>query len=130
MLALAGEFTEGKPLYEVLLSSDDVAFGLESAQLSDGSRQALDELATQLKGADENVFIEIQGHTDSSGEESFNLTLGERRAEEVRRYLSLAHQIPLHRMSVISYGESSPIVENDTPENRALNRRVALVVLM
>ena len=91
MLALAGEFTEGKPLYEVLLSSDDVAFGLESAQLSDGSRQALDELATQLKGADENVFIEIQGHTDSSGEESFNLTLGERRAEEVRRYLSLAH---------------------------------------
>ena len=126
----AGKLAEGKLLYEVVLDSDDVGFGFESAQLDEGARQALDEFATQLRTADQNVFVEIQGHTDSSGEEGFNRSLGERRAEEVRRYLSLEHKFPLHRMSVISYGESSPLVDNDTPENRARNRRVALVVLM
>ncbi|MDX1383111.1 MAG: OmpA family protein [Thermoanaerobaculia bacterium] len=126
----AGKLAEGKLLYEVILSSDEVSFELESAELRDSSRVALDDFAAQLKQADENVFIEIQGHTDSSGEESFNLVLGERRAESVRRYLSMEHGIPLHRMSVISYGESAPLVDNDSRENRARNRRVALVVLM
>jgi peptidoglycan-associated lipoprotein len=126
----AGKLAEGKLLYEVILDSDDVTFGFESAELNDKSQVALDDFADQLKTADQNVFIEIQGHTDSSGPEDFNLTLGERRAESVRRYLSLEHEIPLHRMSVISYGETSPLVDNTTPENRAKNRRVALIVLM
>ena len=53
-----------------------------------------------------------------------------RQAEAVRRYLNMQHGIPLHRMSVISYGESSPVTDNDTKEGRAQNRRVSLVVLM
>jgi outer membrane protein OmpA-like peptidoglycan-associated protein len=48
----------------------------------------------------------------------------------VRRYLNLEHGIPLHRMSVISYGEAAPVADNDSKEGRAQNRRVALVVLM
>ncbi|HVR30200.1 MAG TPA: OmpA family protein, partial [Thermoanaerobaculia bacterium] len=65
-----------------------------------------------------------------SGPEDYNLMLGEQRAESVRRYLNMEHGIPLHRMSVISYGETAPVVDNDSREARAQNRRVALVVLM
>ena len=77
----------------------------------------------------EEVFIEIQGHTDSIGSEKYNLRLGEARAESVRRYLNSQHGLPLHRLSVISYGESAPLTDNETREDRAQNRRVALVVL-
>jgi outer membrane protein OmpA-like peptidoglycan-associated protein len=126
----AGKLAEGKLLYEVVLNSDKVTFDFEKTELTDNSKQALDAFASQLKSDNKNVYIEIQGHTDSSGEESFNMTLGERRAEAVQRYLNMEHGIPLHRMSVISYGESAPLVENDSREHRAENRRVALVVLM
>jgi outer membrane protein OmpA-like peptidoglycan-associated protein len=126
----AGKLAEGKLLYEVVLNSDKVTFPFEKADLTDNSKEALDEVAQQLKADDKNVYIEIQGHTDSSGAEATNIALGERRAEAVRRYLNMEHGIPLHRMSVISYGESSPLTDNDSREHRAQNRRVNLVVLM
>lgn len=126
----AGKLAEGKLLYEVVLNSDKVTFEFERAELTEGSREALDAFAQQLKSDNKNVFVEIQGHTDTSGPEDFNLMLGERRAEAVRRYLNMEHGVPLHRMSVISYGESAPVTDNDSRESRARNRRVALVVLM
>ena len=89
----------------------------------------LDEFANELKDRNENVFVEIQGHTDSVGSEDYNLRLGHLRAETVRRYLNAEHGLALHRMSVISYGESVPVADNGTREDRALNRRVSLVVL-
>jgi outer membrane protein OmpA-like peptidoglycan-associated protein len=125
----AGKLAEGKFLYETVLSDDGVKFGFEQATLSDDARQALDAFADNLRARNENVYVEIQGHTDSSGEETYNLMLGEERAEAVRRYLSLEHQLALHRMAVISYGEAAPIAENSDREGRARNRRVALVVL-
>ena len=57
------------------------------------------------------------------------MNLGEKRAEAVRRYLSREQGLPLHRMSIISYGESEPIADNSTAAGRAHNRRVVLVVL-
>jgi outer membrane protein OmpA-like peptidoglycan-associated protein len=126
----AGKLAEGKLLYEVVLNSDKVTFDFEKSDLTDPSKQALDEFASQLKNDNKNVYIEIQGHTDSSGEEDYNHSLGEQRAAAVQRYLNMEHGIPLHRMSVISYGESAPLVDNDSREHRAENRRVALVVLM
>ncbi len=125
----AGKLAEGKFLYETVLSDDGVKFGFEQATLSDEARAALDAFATGLKDRDEDVYVEIQGHTDASGDEGYNLILGERRAESVRRYLSLEHQLALHRMAVISYGESAPLSDNSTREGRARNRRVSLVVL-
>ena len=71
-------------------------------------QEHLDNLAARLKSDNRNVFLEIEGHTDSSGPEGYNLVLGQRRAEAVRRYLNGNHSIPLHRMSVITYGESRP----------------------
>jgi peptidoglycan-associated lipoprotein len=126
----AGKLAEGKLLYETVLTDEDVRFGFDRAQLSDEAKAALDQFAEHLKEQNANVYIEIQGHTDGTGPEGYNLELGRQRAEEVRRYLNLEHGIPLHRMSVISYGERAPIVANDSIDQRAQNRRVALVVLM
>lgn len=124
----AGRLAEGKFLYETVLSNEDVRFEFDKADLGEEAATALDEFAALLKEQNENVFIEIQGHTDSTGEESYNLQLGEERAEAARRYLSKTG-IALHRMSVISYGESEPVDDNKTRDGRARNRRVVLVVL-
>jgi peptidoglycan-associated lipoprotein len=125
----AGKLAEGKLLYETVLSDDKVRFGFDNSSLSDEARAALDEFAQPLVGSNEGVFIEIQGHTDSVGSEVYNEELGLERSEAVRRYLNMQHKVPLHRMSVISYGESAPVTDNDNRDGRAKNRRVVLVVL-
>ena len=89
----------------------------------------LDDLAADLRQRNENVYIEIQGHTDATGSDDYNLDLGRQRAEAVQRYLNLRHAVALHRMSVVSYGETAPVTDNDTRDGRSANRRVVLVVL-
>ena len=125
----AGKLAEGKLLYETVLTDDEVQFGFDRASLGEASQAALLELASLLMEENTGVYLEIQGHTDSTGSESYNLKLGERRAEAVRTYLNKDQQFPLHRMSIISYGESKPIADNSTVAGRAQNRRVAIVVL-
>lgn len=125
----AGKLAEGKFLYEVALTDDKVRFAFDKAELSDEAVGALDEFADQLKQDNRDVYIEIQGHTDAIGGEEYNYSLGLERAEAVRRYLNLHGGVPLHRMSVISYGETAPVADNANREGRAQNRRVVLVVL-
>jgi peptidoglycan-associated lipoprotein len=125
----AGQLAEGKFLYETVLSDDKVRFGFNEASLTPEGMAALDQFVSELRARDENVFIEIQGHTDSVGDPAYNMTLGERRADSVRRYLSQTGGIALHRMSIISYGMTAPIADNNNADGRALNRRVTLVVL-
>lgn len=125
----AGRLAEGKLLYEVVLTDQDVRFGFDRSELSPEAQAALDDFADGLKSENANVYIEIQGHTDTTGSDGYNEELGLDRAEAVRRYLNQKHGIPLHRMNVISYGESSPVADNGSREGRAQNRRVALVVL-
>ena len=125
----AGQLAEGRFVFETIMTDDQVRFGLNQADLSAEAKAALDAFAELIRSEGTSVFIEIQGHTDSLGNEALNIDLGRRRAESVRRYLNSAHAFPLHRMSVISYGQSEPIASNDTAEGRAQNRRVALVVL-
>ncbi len=125
----AGQLAEGRFIFETIMTDEQVRFGLNQADLSGEAKAALDAFAELIRIEGASVFIEIQGHTDSQGSEAFNIDLGGRRAESVRRYLSSAHDFPLHRMSVISYGSRVPIASNDTAEGRSQNRRVALVVL-
>jgi outer membrane protein OmpA-like peptidoglycan-associated protein len=126
----AGKLAEGKLLYETVLTDDKVRFGFDKAELSDEAQAALAQFAQELKAQyNRDVYVEIQGHTDATGPDQYNLELGLERAEAVRRYLSREHGIPLHRMSVISYGEAEPISDNGSREGRAQNRRVVLVVL-
>lgn len=125
----AGILARGRVVFEEAFSEDRVRFNIASARLTDEARAALDEFAGRVKALDRAVWIEIQGHTDSTGSESYNLELGQNRAEAVRTYLSQQHAIPLARMSTISYGESAPVASNSTREGRRQNRRVVLVVL-
>ncbi len=125
----AYKMAAGKFLFKVVLSDTAGTFKLDSDGLSDATRAALDDLANRLKSENKNVYLEIEGHTDASGPEAHNMRLGLRRAEAVRRYLSMEHAIPLHRMSVISYGESRPASDNGSKEGRAANRRVEIRVL-
>jgi peptidoglycan-associated lipoprotein len=125
----AGKLAKGKFLFEVQLTDEGVHFPFDSAKLSPEAQQALDAFAQKLKSTNQNVYIEIQGFTDSSGPAAYNLVLGKERAEAALRYLNMQDGVPLHRMNVISYGEAKPIADNHTREGRAKNRRVTLVVL-
>lgn len=125
----AHKLATGKFVYEVTLTDDQVRFGFNQATLSDDGKAALDAFAQRLKTENRNVFVEVQGHTDSIGSDLFNLQLGFRRAEVVRRYLVENAVVPGHRVDVASYGESRPVADNGTAEGRSRNRRVTLVVL-
>ena len=117
-------------LFEVVLSQEQGNFGFGQAVLPDAAKTEIDDLAQRLKDDNPgNVFIEIEGHTDSTGDPQVNERLGLERAEAVKRYLHESHEIPLHRMNVISYGEDKPIAPNDTQAGRAQNRRVVVRVL-
>jgi outer membrane protein OmpA-like peptidoglycan-associated protein len=124
----AHKLAEGKFLFQVVLSDDSVKFPTDVHALSPEAQQRLGELADQLKMQNQNVYLEIQGHTDNRGSEDFNDKLGEARAEAVRRYLN-QQGIALNRMSTISYGKDSPVAPNDTSQGRAQNRRVVIIVL-
>lgn len=89
----------------------------------------LDKLMVDVSASPKAVVFEIEGHTDSSGGAVLNERIGLDRAEAVKRYLHEQHKVPLHKMSVISYGESKPIASNLTRDGRAKNRRVEVNVL-
>ena len=125
----AGKLAEGKFLYETVLTDEKVKFGFDTADLSPEAQAALDEFAGKIKQDNQNVYVEIQGHTDNVGSKKYNEELGLLRAESVRRYLNQKHNFPLHRINVISYGESVPVADNNSRQGRSQNRRVALVVL-
>ena len=124
----AEKLAQGKLLYEITLTDEDVRFGFNQSELTDNARNVLESLITQLKADNKNVFIEVQGHTDSLGTEDYNMKLGQERADAVRRYLS-ENGIPLHRISTISYGESRPLTDNKSKKGRSTNRRVVIIVL-
>ena len=124
----AGKLAEGKFVYSLVLSDDAVKFPVNRHELSKDAQAKLTEFAEKLKGENKNVYLEIQGHTDSSGGPELNYKLGEDRAEAVRRFLS-KQGIALNRMSTISYGEEEPVAKNTSRKGRAQNRRVVVVVL-
>lgn len=124
----AHKLAEGKFLYQVVLSDDSVKFPTNIHALSPEAESRLNEFAQRLKTENQNVYLEIQGHTDARGSEDYNDRLGEARAEAVRRYLN-QQGVALNRMSTISYGKTAPVAPNDTPAGRAQNRRVVIIVL-
>jgi peptidoglycan-associated lipoprotein len=124
----AGKLAEGKFLYTMVLQDDGVKFKSAKYKLNDEDTQRLSEFADKLKNDNKNVYLEIQGHTDTAGSKDFNMRLGEERAEAVRLFLN-QHGVALNRMSTISYGETAPVADNHTKTGRAQNRRVQIVVL-
>jgi peptidoglycan-associated lipoprotein len=124
----AGKLAEGKFVYSLVLSDDAVKFPLNGHEISKDAEDKLKDFAERLKSENKNVYLEVQGHTDSTGAKLYNYRLGEERAEAVRRYLN-KQGIALNRMSTISYGQEEPVDSNKTKVGRAKNRRVVVVVL-
>lgn len=124
----AGVLARGKFLYTVVLTEAGITFDSEQSELSPGARDVLDALAADLKADNRNVYLEIQGHTDATGEAAYNRWLGQQRAGAVQRHLH-GQGVALDRMATISYGEDAPRADNATSAGRAENRRVEIVVL-
>jgi outer membrane protein OmpA-like peptidoglycan-associated protein len=116
-------------VYEVVLSEDKGNFKFGKALLPETAVGEIDQLVSQLKANPNGSYIEIEGHTDNVGPKDVNYKLGLERAETVKRYLYEHHQVPLHKINVISYGEEKPIAPNKTKDGRAQNRRVVIKVL-
>jgi peptidoglycan-associated lipoprotein len=117
-------------VYTVVLSEDQGNFKLGKAALPAEAKAKIDELVSQLKADPKGAYFEIEGHTDNTGDPAINQKLGQERADAVKMYLYESHQIPLHRMNVISYGEGKPMAPNNTKAGRAQNRRVVIRVLV
>ena len=116
-------------IYEVVLSEDTGNFTFGRAVLPDEAKARIDELINQVKADPKGAYFEIEGHTDNVGDATYNERLGMERADAVKQYLYETHQIPLHRMNVVSYGEDKPAAENKTRDGRAQNRRVVIRIL-
>jgi len=125
----AVEASSKRLVYEVVISEDQGHFKFGSAALPEGVRTRIDEMIAQLKSDPRGNYVEIEGHTDSSGNKMVNHRIGEARAEAVKRYLYDTHQVPLHKMNVISYGEDKPVGPNKNRQGRAQNRRVVIRIL-
>jgi outer membrane protein OmpA-like peptidoglycan-associated protein len=125
----AVEAASRRLVYTVTLSEDQGNFKFGKVDLPDQAKAQLDEMINKLKANPANVFIEIEGHTDNVGDKQVNERIGLERAEAVKRYLYEQHQIPLHKINVISYGEEKPVAPNNTRDGRAQNRRVVVKVL-
>jgi outer membrane protein OmpA-like peptidoglycan-associated protein len=116
-------------VYEVVLSEDQGNFKFGKTALPDEAKAKLDDMIAQLKADPNGAYFEIEGYTDSVGDKKMNERIGLERAEAVKRYLYEQHQVPLHKMNAISYGEEKPIAPNTTKAGRAQNRRVVIKVL-
>ena len=125
----AVEAASRRLIYEVTLSEDQGNFAFNKAVLPDEAKARLDKMVTDLKADPKGIFIEIEGHTDNRGTPEINEKIGMERAEAVKRYLYEQHQVPLHKINVISYGEEKPVAPNNKRDGRAQNRRVVIKVL-
>ena len=116
-------------VFQVVIADNHEAFAFADTNLPDSARATLDRFVVELRQLPTASYLEIEGHTDASGPAPYNARLGLERAESVRRYLHEQHQLPLHKMSVISYGEDQPIASNNDRQGRARNRRVVVRVV-
>jgi len=111
----------------VITLSGSVLFASAKSDVLPDARAKLDSVAKALLEQDPNSKIVVDGYTDSQGSASYNQDLSQRRAASVRDYL-VAHGLPANRVTAEGFGLASPIADNSSPEGRANNRRVEIVV--
>lgn len=128
-IARDSRLVSGKVIDTLLLTEEMVLYNYEAPELTPAGRAALDTLIASTRPQLPHVFIEIIGFSDNLSLGSQNSRIALERAESVRRYLHEIGDIPLHRMSVISYGDLKPITSDPAFESRRQNRRVIVQVL-
>ena len=111
----------------ILNMPGNITFATDSSNISADFYSVLDSVALVINEF-EKTYIDIYGYTDSTGSEAYNLTLSEKRASSVARYLE-SQKVVSQRIVTRGKGESNPVASNDTPEGRSLNRRVEIVLI-
>lgn len=104
-----------------------INFAYNSANVEPQFRATLDRVAGVLSEYNRS-YIDVYGHTDSTGSDAYNQTLSERRAASVADYLS-SHGVQAARIATRGFGETQPIASNETEEGRAANRRVEIKIV-
>lgn len=111
----------------VVLNMNDILFNFNSAELTEEAKKELERIAPIL-GRYPDHEIRISGHTDSVGNDDYNMRLSEERSRSVVRELQRLG-VNARRLSYRGFGESRPVAPNTTPENRAKNRRVEILIV-
>jgi outer membrane protein OmpA-like peptidoglycan-associated protein len=113
---------------EVIIRLLGLNFAVSSATIPAGGSELLLSLETAIRLFPDASYT-VAGHTDSFGGDSGNFELSKRRAESIRRYLIDNTRISASQISAVGYGETKPVASNQTPEGRARNRRIDIVIL-
>lgn len=106
-----------------------VQFKFNSATLDKQYSDLLDQVAASLM-QNPNAIVVLEGRTDSSGEKDYNVKLGERRIDAVKRYLAVEKNVPIYKIHEISFGSEKPLAENKTKDGREKNRAVTIAVMI
>jgi len=106
---------------------DGVTFAVNSYTINPAFRSTLDTVSDSLRTYPDSL-VDVYGHTDSTGSESYNQTLSERRAQAVSNYLT-SRGVSSARIRWQGFGEYAPIADNTTEQGRALNRRVEIKII-
>lgn len=126
-IVLLDQKFQGRNLFTIS-SEKAVYFRFDSARLDNQYQTALDEIAASLKQNPDALLV-LEGRTDSSGDSDYNVRLGERRVEAVKRYLAVDKEVPIYRIHEISLGAARPVADNKSREGREKNRAVTLMLL-
>lgn len=110
-----------------LIMPSNITFATDQSYISTGFHATLDDIAKVLIKYDKTL-LSIEGHTDNTGSNEYNQDLSLKRANSVKNYL-VHKNILAARLNVKGFGENMPLVANDTPQNRALNRRVEIQIV-
>jgi outer membrane protein OmpA-like peptidoglycan-associated protein len=106
-----------------------IQFKFDSAKLDPQYTDMLDQIAAALMQNPDAIVV-LEGRTDSTGNKDYNVKLGERRIEAVRRYLAVDKGVPVYKIHDISFGSEKPVAENKTKDGREKNRAVTMTVLV
>ena len=110
-----------------VIDLENINFELNKAALTEKSLSTISHISSILQDHP-TVNVEIAGHTDNSGDDTYNLNLSQSRVDTVKKQL-IKMEIDASRLKAVGYGETQPLVSNDTEENRRLNRRVEFKII-
>lgn len=106
-----------------------ILFRFDSAKLDSKYQSDLEEVVAVLQKNPDALLV-LEGRTDAKGDQDYNVKLGERRVDSVKRFLAVEKGVPIYRIHEISFGAAKPVAENKTREGRELNRAVVVTILV
>ena len=110
-----------------LVMPSNITFATDQSYISTGFNDTLNAIA-KVMNKYEKTYLSVEGHTDSTGQDSYNMNLSRERAQSVKAYLA-NQDIMAARISTSGFGETRPIATNDTANGRAPNRRVEIQIV-